>query len=112
MKFYHCELSQRKIGILKSLGVRTMNIFMIFLLETLCVALFTILGSNALLLVSTPLINVIVRNSYGFYFSALNISALILLKISLLTIVVSLIALIIPFIKFRKMQTNKLIGSR
>lgn len=105
-------ISQRKIGILKSLGVRTINIFMIFLLETLFVSLFTIVGSNTLLLVSSPLINVVVRSNYGFYFSALNINAFILLKISIITLFVPFIALIIPFIKFRKMQTSKLIGSR
>lgn len=105
-------ISQRKIGILKSLGVRTINIFLIFLLETLFVSLFTTVCSSVMILVCVPLVNVVVRNNYGFYFSALNINTWILLKIGLITVLVSFIALILPFIKFKKMQTSKLIGSR
>ena len=105
-------ISQRKIGILKSLGVRTINIFMIFLLETSFISLFTIVCSSVMILMSIPLINVIIKNSYGFYFSALNVNALILIRISLITLFVSFIALIVPFVKFKKMQTSKLIGSR
>lgn len=105
-------ISRRKIGILKSLGVRTSNIFVIFLLETLFVSLFTIVGASTLLLIASPLVNLVVRGNYGFYFSALNINALILFKITIITLFVSLLALIVPFIKFKKMQTSKLIGSR
>ena len=105
-------VSQRKIGILKSLGVKDFNVFIIFLLETFLVVLLAIGGTSLLLLATSPIINLIVRNRFGFYFSAINIDVFILLKISLITIVVSLIALIVPVIKFKKMNTRKLIGSR
>lgn len=105
-------ISKRKIGILKSLGVNNLNIFSIFLIETLLICLIVIIGSSSLLLITGPIINLVIRSDYGFYFSALNIEATIFLKLIFVTIIVSLIALIIPIIKLSKMSTNKLIGSR
>lgn len=105
-------LSKRKVGILKSLGVNDKNVFSIFLIETLIVSIVAILGSSVLLLIVSPIINLIVRSKYGFYFSALNINYMIFIRIVLLTFIVSLISLIIPLIKFKKMSTTKLIGSR
>ena len=105
-------ISKRKIGILKSLGINDLNVFTIFLVETLLVSLLAITGSSALLIVISPIVNLIVRGNYGFYFSAVNISFVIFLKLISITLLVSLIALIIPFVRFKKLSTNTLIGSR
>ena len=105
-------ISKRKIGILKSMGIDDLNVYCIFLIETLLVAISVSLASSLMILLTTPVINLFITKSYGFYFSALNIKPIVFIKICIVTIIISIMALIIPFIKFKKISTAKLIGSR
>lgn len=104
--------TKKQIGILRALGAKQSDTFKIYAGEGFLVTIFALIVASVLLAVVAPLLNLVFSQMYGYYFSLISIEWWVYAVMAALTVVVTLLAVLLPLRKFSKITPISAISER
>jgi len=106
------SVNKKKIGILRALGTKTIDIVKIFMLESIIIGIFTFILSTINTLISINIANNYITKELFFYARPIIFNIESIISILVVIIFVILISLVIPIIKLSKIKPIDLITNK
>ncbi|MDR0426460.1 MAG: ABC transporter ATP-binding protein/permease [Clostridiales bacterium] len=106
------RMTKRHIGLLRALGVKKFNSFLVYVLEGLVIALLTFLVAALILSVMIPAINASLSAYIGIYVAILVPTFRVFAFMAILSFFVAILAIFIPWFKFAKISPVDALSDR
>ena len=103
--------NKKKVGILRALGTKIIDIVKIFMLESAFITCVTFILSNVLSILSIIVLNSFIANEVNFSIMALSYNLNTLGIVFILEILIMIVSLIFPIIYLSKLKPIKLINN-
>lgn len=95
---------KKQIGILRAMGARSKDVFMIFSNESMIIALFNWLLASTASVVIIQVLNNMISSKYGLTVTLITFTPLHLLLILIVSVVVALVASFVPVIRISRQK--------
>ncbi len=106
------KLTSKHIGILRALGAKKIDTFMIYALEGILVTMCALVIAIIVIAAGAPLLNVMISAGSGYYFALLTVTAPVYLTMFAVAIIVTVLSIIIPLRKFNKITPVSAISGK
>ena len=106
------KFTKKQIGILRALGAKKSDTFMIYAVEGFLISLFALALAFAAIAIGAPILNAALSGAMGFRFALFTVTAPVYLIMAALALVVAVISVLIPIRKFNKITPVSAISGK
>ena len=106
------KITRKHIGILRALGAKKADTFMIYALEGVLVTLCSLVIAVLVIAIGAPILNTIIGAASGYYFALITVTAPVYVTMVAVAIVVTLLSVFIPLRKFNKITPVSAISGK
>lgn len=106
------KITRKHIGILRALGAKKADTFMIYALEGVLVTLCSLVIAVLVIAIGAPILNTIIGAASGYYFALITVTAPVYVTMVAVATVVTLLSVFIPLRKFNKITPVSAISGK